>query len=418
MTTAQPLSLAAWGWIIWEAGRLPYLLATCTFVFLPYVATSVASDPVAVQIHYAGYAVAGGLVMVLTVPVLGVGLDRLGRRKPLLVVTTSLMIPLLVALWWVKPGGPIASDGALAIVVLLNILCQCGELVHRSMLASVVGTEIVSRVSTAALVISNLATVLVLGVVFCGLLMPETKGGPFVAQRATGPLLAALLGFTALPLLVWTPDKRGAGGPVRETLRHALHELGGTLRSIAADRDRLGALVARTLYVDGVTTLMQFGGIFAAGAMHAVGPERLAIAMLLALGGSLGALAAAALDSLLGRRPVMRIGIAFLSLWAFARLGKRFLALFLPPALVLVLNLTLAILGAGSLVGAASVSRVFIGTASRSGLDALAGVATTWIGPLLIGLFTACFDSQAAGLVPVAVLVGAGLIGMSLIRSD
>jgi MFS transporter, UMF1 family len=420
MAGAQRLSLAAWGRIIWEAGRLPYLLTICTFVFLPYVATSVADDPLAAQIHFARYAVAGGLVMALTLPVLSMCLDRLPRRKPLLIATTSLMIPPLVALWWVKPGGPITSDGGLLIVVLLNSLYGCGELVQRSMLPSSVGAETASRLSSVTLAVGNMATVLVLGLVFCGLLVLKTAGVPFAAQRATGPLIAVLLAITALPLLAWTPDAPSAGVPVREALRQGLRELAEVLRSSMSDRNALGRLVARTLYVDGMMALMQFGGIFAAGAMRTSVPERIAIAILLALGGSLGALVAGALDNLLGPRRVMRIGIGFLSVWLLARLGKRLLAPFLPPPLVLVLYLTLAILGSGGFVGAASASRLVVGPASapRIGDYALSGAVTAWLGPLLIGVCTACFHSQAAGFVPVALLLGGGLSGMSFAKGD
>jgi MFS transporter, UMF1 family len=421
MAEAQPLSLAAWGWIIWEAGRLPYLLTICTFVFLPYVATNVADDPVVAQIHFARYAVAGGLATALTLPVLGIGLDRLGRRKPLLIAATSLMVPLLAALWWVKPGGPITSDGGLALVVLLNVLHGYGELVHNSMSPSSLGTRAASRLSSATLAVGNMAAVLVLGVVFCGLVLPLTAGAPLAAQRATGPLVAVLLVVTALPLLAWTPDAPGSDIPVTKASRQGLREFGGTLRRMMGDRDALGLLAARTLYVDGMMALMQFGGLFAAGAIRANAPERIAIAILLALGGSLGALLAGTLDSLLGPRRVMRVGIGFLSVWLLARLGKRLLGLFLPPSLVVVLYLTLAILGSGAFVGAASASRFMLGnptSAPRIGVYALSAAATAWLGPLLIGIATTCFHSQAAGFIPVILLLGGGLVGMSFAKGD
>jgi MFS-type transporter involved in bile tolerance (Atg22 family) len=115
----------------------------------------------------------------------------------------------------------------------------------------------------------------------------------------------------------------------------------------------------------------------------------------------------------------MRIGIVFLNVWLLVRLGKRFLALFLPPPVVLVVRLTLAILGSGAFVGVASAGRVFVGSPrsiSGIGLYALCGMATAWIGPLLIGVCTAYFDSQVAGVVPVVLLLGAGLIGMRFTR--
>jgi MFS transporter, UMF1 family len=417
----QPLSLAAWGWILWDAGRLPYLLTICTFVFLPYIATSTADNPLAVQIRFAGYTVAGGLAMAMTLPVLVVRLNRNGRRKPFLFTTTVLMVPLLAALWWVKPGGRIASNGGLMIIAVLNILSGYRELIRNPMSPALADPAIASRLSTTALATGNISTVLVLGVVFCGLLLPQTAGAPFAAQRRAGPLVAALLVIAALPLLAWTPDVPGSGIPVKGAPFQALHELGEAVRRIRSDRAEVGLLVARTAYVDGTMALMQFGGIFAAGAIRASAPEQLAVAMLLALGGALGAVLAGTLNIFLGPRRVMGIGIGFLCVWLLARLGKHFFALLLPRPLVAVLYLSLAILGSGAFVGATSASDVVIGnpaSRSRIGVHALSGAATAWLAPLLIGATTAFFRSQAAGFVPVVLLLAGGLIGMYAAERD
>lgn len=421
VTRTRPLSLAAWGWILWEAGRLPYLLTICTFVFLPYIATSMTDNPLAVQIRFARYTVAGGLAMAMTLPVLVIWLDRNGRRKPFLIAATVLMVPLLAALWWVKPGGPIASNGGLMIVALLNILCGYGELIRNSMSPAPAGATIASRLSTTALAAGNISTVLVLGVVFCGLLLPQAAGVPFAAQRGTGPLVAALLVIAALPLLAWTPDAPGSEILVTGAPRQALRELAGAVRRIRSDRAGVGLLVARTAYVDGVMALMQFGGIFAAGAIRASEPERLAVAMLLALGGALGAILAGALDVALGPRRVIGIGIGFLCVWLLARLGKRLFALLLPGSLVAVLYLALAILGSGALVGTKSASDLVTGnpaSTSRIGVHALSAATTAWLAPLLIGATTAFFRSQTAGVLPIVVLLAGGLIGMYAVDRD
>jgi MFS transporter, UMF1 family len=396
-------------------------LTVCTFVFLPYIATSIAENAVAVQLRFAGYAGAGGLAMALTLPVIVIWLERKGRGKPFLIATASLMVPLLAALWWVKPGGPIAGNGGLLIVALLNILYGYGEFIHNSMSPALVDTTIATRLSSTALAVGNIATALVLGIVLCGLLLPQTASQPFAAERATGPLVAALLVVTALPLLAWTPDAAGPEMPIRDALPQGLRGLGDAVRRILSDRAALGLLVARTCYIDGMMALIQFGGIFATGAIGAGAAERVAIAMLLALGGALGALLAGNLEILLGPRRVIRIGLGFLSVWLLARLGRRLFALLLPSSLVAVLYLALAILGSGALLGAASASRVVIGrpaSASRIGVYALSAAATAWLAPLMIGVSTAFFHSQAAGAVPVLLLLGGGLVGMSFARHD
>lgn len=47
------------------------------------------------------------------------------------------------------------------------------------------------------------------------------------------------------------------------------------------------------------------------------------------------------------------------------------------------------------------------------GLFALSGLATAWLGPLLVGFTTATFVSQRAGFAVILTLLVAGIAGLS-----
>jgi UMF1 family MFS transporter len=51
------------------------------------------------------------------------------------------------------------------------------------------------------------------------------------------------------------------------------------------------------------------------------------------------------------------------------------------------------------------------------GLYALTGKATVWLGPMLVEMFTRGFGSQQMGFLPIAVLLGLGLIGVLFVRA-
>lgn len=50
------------------------------------------------------------------------------------------------------------------------------------------------------------------------------------------------------------------------------------------------------------------------------------------------------------------------------------------------------------------------------GLYSLAGSATVWLGPLLVGLFTRAFQSQQIGLASTGLLLIGGLVIMLFVR--
>src|SRR5258707_12739258 len=101
-----PRRAAVTGWIFFGWAAQPYFTLITTFVFAPYFATHVASDPAQGQALWGFATAAAGLVIALLSPVLGAIADASGRRKPwiaafgvLLVVGSSLM-------WIGRPGDP------------------------------------------------------------------------------------------------------------------------------------------------------------------------------------------------------------------------------------------------------------------------------------------------------------------------
>src|SRR3954471_975805 len=101
-----PPRAAVVSWIFFDWAAQPYFTLIATFVFAPYFAAFVASDPATGQSLWGFATAAAGLAIAVMSPLLGAIADASGRRKPwiagfglLLVIGASLM-------WFGKPGDP------------------------------------------------------------------------------------------------------------------------------------------------------------------------------------------------------------------------------------------------------------------------------------------------------------------------
>lgn len=117
------LSRSALSWALFQGFRDPWLILIGIYIFMPWFATAVVGDPVRGQSLVANAAKLTGWIVALTVPILGLVLDRTGRRKPWLIATTGLMVPAVAALWWTVPGG-----GGLSIATVLTLHVVAGVL--------------------------------------------------------------------------------------------------------------------------------------------------------------------------------------------------------------------------------------------------------------------------------------------------
>src|SRR5436309_6031168 len=98
MQPTYPPRSAVTAWIFFDWAAQPYFTLITTFVFAPYFATHVASDPAQGQALWGFATAAAGLLIALLSPLLGAIADASGRRKPwiasfgaLLVIGSSLM---------------------------------------------------------------------------------------------------------------------------------------------------------------------------------------------------------------------------------------------------------------------------------------------------------------------------------------
>ena len=449
------LPAGAIGWALFEGGRNPYIVLVVIYIFMPYVASVMLGDPVAGQSVIARWNQYFGWIVMLTAPLLGAAVDKIGRRKPLLAGLVALMVPMIFALWWAKPDGTglsVSTTMALALSVL--VLFAYTEVIHNSLLVGAAGPTWVHTASGLALLLGNLFALLALAFCAWAFVLPGKVSWPWVPhaplfgldaathqpERIVAPISAVLLGLGLLPLLVLTPDAPRSAIPIRSVPRQAVGEIGAMLRAVARYRQAMIFLGARMFFVDGMAAFLVYSGIYAIGVMRWSSLEMFAYGLVLSLCGTMGGLLGARLDATVGAARALRIEIAGVFagivvllgfspdrigyVWAYDPALHR--SLWVAPIFATLPDLLFVVTGAVIFILVCAhfaSSRTLLTrltppaqTGTFFGVYALSGVATGWLAPTLVSIGTGLSHSQKGGFAAILVLLAAGLIGLGFLR--
>jgi UMF1 family MFS transporter len=444
-----PRRAAVISWIFFDWAAQPYFTLITTFVFAPYFATHVASDPASGQALWGFATAAAGLMIALMSPVLGAIADASGRRKPWIAAFGALLVIGSCLMWFGKPGDASVIPPLLLAYAIATVGVEFATVFNNAMMPSLVPPDKIGRLSgtgwATGYVGGILSLILVLGFLAAN---PETGRTLFgfvplfgldpvthQGDRITGPLTGIWFIIFVLPMFLLTPDYP-AKRPVREALRAGLIDLKQTLGELPQRKSLAAFLLANMIYTDGLVTLFAFGGIYAAGTFGWHTLQIGSFGILLAIAGTFGAWLGGKLDDRLGPKRVISgsLLILLLSVIAILLVDKDSIlfvtvAAPVPGGPLFSGAAERAYLVLGFLIGAAggplqAASRTLLihmapkdRVAQYFGLFALTGRVTS-VGPLLIGVITAVTESQKAGMAVVVVFFVAGLALLARVGED
>jgi MFS transporter, UMF1 family len=435
-------------WIFFDWAAQPYFTLITTFVFAPYFATHVASDPASGQSLWGFATAAAGVMIALLSPVLGAIADASGRRKPWIAAFGVLLVIGSALLWFGRPGDPSVIPSLLLAFVIATIGVEFATLFNNAMMPTLVPPDRIGRLSgtgwATGYVGGILSLILVLGFLAASPttgrtlfgLMPLFGLDPVTHQgdRITGPLTAIWFIIFVLPMFLLTPDYP-AKRPVRAALREGLLELRQTLGELPRQKSIAAFLLANMVYTDGLISLFAFGGIYAAGTFGWNTIQIGSFGILLAVAGAFGAWIGGKLDDRFGPKRVISASLIVLLLsviWILTVDRDRILFFDVAPPvpggglfasvserIYLVLGCLIGMAG-GPLQAASRSLLIRLAPQDRIaqffGLFALTGRVTSFVGPLLIGIVTAFTASQKAGMAVLVVFFVAGLMLLRRVR--
>ena len=448
MQQNYPPRSAVISWIFFDWAAQPYFTLITTFVFAPYFATHVASDPASGQALWGFATAAAGLMIALISPVLGAIADASGRRKPWIAAFGALLVIGSCLMWFGKPGDVSVIPPLLLAYAIATVGVEFATVFNNAMMPSLVPPDKIGRLSgtgwATGYVGGILSLVLVLGFFAAS---PDTGRTLFgfvplfgldpvthEGDRITGPLTAVWFIVFVLPMFLLTPDypaKRRMG----EALGEGLRDLRQTLGGLRKQKSMAAFLLANMIYTDGLVSLFAFGGIYAAGTFDWHTIQIGSFGILLAIAGTFGAWLGGKLDDSLGPKRVIAGSMLILlsSIVAILLVDKDSILFIkvappVPGGALFSGAAERAYLVLGCLIGAAggplqAASRTLLirlapkdRIAQYFGLFALTGKVTSFIGPLLIGVVTAVTESQKAGMAVLVAFFVAGLALLARVR--
>ncbi|MFY0682183.1 MAG: MFS transporter [Thalassovita sp.] len=430
-----------WGWFFFDWASQPYNTLLLTFIFGPYVKELV-GDGTSAQAAWGFGIGAAGIVIALLAPILGALADTAGNRMRWIWLFSGMYVIGAFGLWTASPEN-FNLELTLLFFAIGLIGMEFATIFTNSMLPDLGTKEEIGRISGngwAFGYVGGLISLVVMlvffaesattGKTFVGLspalgLDPELREG----TRFVGPLAGFWYALFMIPFFLWVRDPKSAKAPKGAT-KQALVALAGTLRSLPKTPSLFAYLTSSLFYRDALNGMYVFGGIYAAGVLNWSVVDTGIFGILAIVSGALFAWLGGMADQRLGPKPVIRASIIVLSLVAIAIVFVSRDSVFgvavapdsnLPDIVFYVL---------GALIGAAggvmqSASRTMMvrqanpdKMAEAFGLYALAGKATSFLAPMLIGMATLATQSQQLGVSPLIGLFLLGLILLSWVKPD
>lgn len=219
----------------------------------------------------------------------------------------------------------------------------------------------------------------------------------------------------ALPLFFFTPDKRGTGKGQRQAVRDGLRQLRDSFRAARRYTPIFRFLLARMVYMNGLATMFAFGGVYEVGTFDMTERDVVLFGIALNISAGLGAFAFAWVDDWIGSKRTILISLIGLlvltTLILMVKSSVWFWALGIPLGIFF---------GPAQAAGRTFLARVGPEHLQNElfGLESLAGKATAFLGPLLVGWITYWTGSQRLGMSTILVFFAAGFALLLTVRGD
>lgn len=444
-------SAALTGWVLFDWAAQPYYTLILTFLFAPYFANAVVGDAALGQAIWGYGAAAAGILVGIGSPLLGALADGRGRRKPWIALFSLFMAGGMAALWIAAPGTTGLNLWLIVLAfVVATIAAEFTTVFTNSIMPTLVPPSRIGRLSgigwgvgyagglvslalMAGLIVTNPAT----GRTLLGLepllnLDVAAREG----DRLVGPFSAVWYLVFMLPFFLFVPDARAA--PAASSARpSAFAELWSTLRELPSHRDMLLFLIARAIYIDGLSAIFVFGGIYGASVFGWQAFELGLFGIILTLVGAFGAVVGGFLDDRWGSRRVIIMSLLVLLVGAVGILSvSRTHVLFSvdvpvkePGSLPFSSMGEIVYLAFALLIGIVAAP---VQAASRSllarlappekmtqffGLFAFSGKVTAFAAPFLIATVTTLTGDQRAGMTVIAAFLLTGMLIMLFVRA-
>lgn len=424
-----------WGWFFFDWASQPYNTLLITFIFAPYI-KELMGDGTAAQSAWGFGIGAAGIIIALLAPVLGALADTSGNRLKWIWIFCVMYVCGAAGLWFAAPG-----DFNLILILIFFAIGMIGmefaTTFTNSMLPDLGTPEEIGRISGNGWAFGYVGGLLALVIMLAFFADNAQTGKTMIGldpalgldssnregTRFVGPLVAIWFIVFMVPFFLFVRDTKSAAAP-KGAVKKALRDLKSTLARLPQDRSLFAFLGAAMFYRDALNGMYAFGGIYAAGVLDWSVQNVGVFGIIAIIAGALAAWLGGIADSRFGPKPVIvtcilaltAVGVGIVLISRESMFG---IALAegspLPDIAFYIIG---AVIGAAGGVIQSASRTMMVRQANPTrmteafGLYALAGKATSFLAPLLIGVATYTTGSQQLGVSPV---IGLFLIGLVLL---
>jgi UMF1 family MFS transporter len=432
-----------WSWALYEAARDPNQVFQ-VFVIAPFIATVMIRDPIRGQEVWGSFTAYSGVITAVLCPFFGAIADRGGPRKPWLALFTLLMVLSFAGTWFGT-----ADSTAMQIfivgtaIVINNIVFEFSNAFHGAMLSRIAPPSRIGGLSGLAFALGTGSGFILLLLFLFLFILPSA---PFdlpdnIPERLSGPITAVWMLVFAIPLFLFTPDRERSELPLWRVIRDGIASVISTVRSLKHYSNVAHYIGARTLFNDGLTGVLLFSGIFAAGTFHLSTLPMTIYGLLIVFFGTLGGFLGGWLDDKFGSKAALLItvgGTAVSFALALTMAPDRILwfipvdphaAKLLPIPLFntwpLLIYCVLSSFNSLFVIGAYANNRTMLARIAPIekmteffGLMSLSGTAATFLAPVSVKYLTEWTHSQRGGLIAIVLLLAAGWVWMLIVKEE
>ena len=443
--------LGQFSWALYEGARDPNVLFQI-YIISPFFATVMMRDPIRGQELWGNITAWAGYITAMLAPFLGAIADKGGPRKPWLAMFTALMVISFAGTWLgVADSSARIIFTVSAMLVINNIVFEFSNVFQGAMLPSLAPQSRIGGLSGLAFALGNGSSLLLLIFFLVAFMLPGqvdflpkhplfgVDQAAHVPERLSGPITAVWMLFAAIPLFLFTPDKSGSGLPVRRAVVEGIKTVIGTVRELKHYSNVAHYIGARTLFNDGMSGVLTFSGIYAAGTFHLGALQMTMYGIELSVFATLGGFFGGWLDNKLGSRKALLITIGGTAtsfglaltitpdhvFWFFPVSTGPVSSLPMFDTWPKIVYTALVDVTALCIVGGYANNRTMMARIAPVekmteffGLMSLSGTAATFIGPMLVLWMTYWTHSQRGGMIGVVVLLFAGWLWMFRVKEE
>ena len=401
-----------WSWCFYDFGNSAFTTLVITFIYSTYFTKAIAENEIDGTYLWSQAIAITAVIVSLLSPILGAIADKGGYRKIFLTLTTYMSIGATALLFFPIKGQILF---ALILVVIANVNFELGGVFYNAYLPEIVSRKKIGRISGIGWGAGYLGGLLAMLVAMVGFVSPDVPWfglnidtGEHI--RATNILVAAWFFIFTLPAILYLKEKKvESANRIGIVVLNSIQELKKTFQEIKIYKNTVRFLISRLIYNDGLVTIFAFGAIYASGTFGFTFNEIMIFGIVLNIAAGSGAFLMGYIDDVIGGKLTIQISL---------------IGLMIAVLLAVFANSKLLFWVSGIIVGLfagpnQSASRSLMGRLTPPdkinefyGFFAFSGKLTSFLGPMLLGIFTKYFSSQRYGVAVVFIFFFVGFLLM------